>query len=114
MAPPRNRRELHHLPTDEDVENAIAWVRGLSQADAESEHARCDSYIERFESDIAERAKTQTPNEAVNEFYRWSRAVRPRGAERTHTSTPEIMALQWERWLAYKLKQRLFQIQIGG
>lgn len=56
---------------------------------------------QRWTEVVAERKRTGKPELFVNTFYRWSRENPPSADERTYLSTPEVMDLQWQRWLLY-------------
>ena len=60
-----------------EVEAAIKWMEGVAE----------------------DRSATNRVDLFVNDFYQWSRQNPPKIVERTYMSTPEVMELQWSRWL---------------
>ena len=61
---------------------------------------RLDDRRIHYDNLIRERKKTGNVNLFVNEFYRWSRLNPPSPDEREWLDTPEVMDLQWCRYVA--------------
>lgn len=77
------KHQIAHAHSDandrlmDEVEAAIKWLEEVAVA----------------------RSKTNDSSLFVNEFYQWSRANPPKPPERVWMSTPEVMELQWARWV---------------
>lgn len=83
----------------------IATAQG--EGDLRDMEVAAESYVKSFERIVEDRAATGRPELFVNEFWRWSRKNPPSVDERTYLTTPEVMQLQFERYVLARLRQAL-------
>ena len=119
MAEPKsvfNRPELPKLPSDADVLAALNAIDSLSDEDAQAELNTALEHLKLWQDVVADRANAvqQGAPHPVNDFYRWSRVTAnvPHLLFRRYLDTPDVMAVQWERFLAERLTAKLSGLDI--
>ena len=117
MAEPKSvfdRPELPRLPSDQTVLDALNAIDSLDELDARAELLTAKEHLRLWLDVLDAReaaSKTGAPH-PVNDFYRWSRRNPPSRLAREYLDTPDVMAMQYERWLCERLSSKLAGIDL--
>ena len=107
------RPRSYIMPEDAVVYGATDAVTKLSKTVAAQERSVARKNLKAWGKIIRERIQNakRRPADFENDFWRWSAAHPPTAEARTWLAPPDLLLLQYERWLESILTER---IESGG
>ena len=110
------RPDRHWMPEDTIVYGNKDAIATLSKRVAKQERNVCRKTLKAWGKEIRYRVKNakRSPNDFANDFWLWSAAHPPTAEARTWLAPPDLLLLQYERWLESILTQRIESLDDGS